>query len=151
DKAIGRVLEYAAGLMHAGRVLVFWEAGDEPALREAQWAAGTLALQHHRPGSMPLVSDDRFLRSTFICDGSIRESDTALVLDESGRLTRHAGLPLVPAIVERLGETGLATAPLETDAVVGRVFFSDLGTPPAEALPLTEAVAREIASSLDQL
>src|SRR5581483_9015204 len=58
DKAIGRVLEYAAGLMHAGRVLVFWEAGDEPALREAQCAAGTLALQHHRPGSMPLVSDD---------------------------------------------------------------------------------------------
>jgi signal transduction histidine kinase len=150
ERAIGRVLEYAAGLMHAGRVLVFWEAADEPALHEAQWDGG-LTLHRHRPGAIALLTDDQASQSTFICDGAIRDAQAILVLDESGRLIRRLGLPLSEAVIDRLGSTGLATAPLKTEAVTGRVFFSDLGTPPAEALPLTEAVAREITSSLDQL
>ena len=61
------------------------------------------------------------------------------------------GMPLPTSILDRLEGSGLATAPIRTDLITGRVFFSDLGAPPTEVLPLTEVLAREIGSSLEQL
>src|SRR5262249_35478568 len=117
----------------------------------AQWVAGDLTVQRHPPNSLTLVTDESAVRSTFICSGPIRDAQTILLLDVTGRLERRSGLPLSQEVIGRLGASGLTTAPLQTETVSGRIFFSDLGTPPTEALALTEAVAREVASSLDQL
>jgi signal transduction histidine kinase len=46
---------------------------------------------------------------------------------------------------------GVVAAGFVTERVRGRVFFSDLGTPTSETVPLTEVVAREIGASLDQV
>ena len=149
--AIGRFLEYSAKLMGAGNVVAFWESSDEPTLHEAQWTHGTTAVRRHPPGTLGTLTEESLADATFIGTGPVRETRALMVADHSGRLTRREGLPLPPPLLERLTGTGLASSPIHTEFVSGRVFFSDLGTPTAEAVPLTEVVAREIGSSLDQL
>lgn len=149
ETAIGRVLEYAARIMQSGCALVVWE-DDEPAVHEARWAHGTTSVRQRPPDGLPLTTDTATMHSTFLCDGPVREARAILLSDNTGHLVRREGMPLTSHILEQLDGAGLASAPIRTDLISGRVFFSDLGTPPAEALPLTELVAREIAASLHQ-
>ena len=151
DAAIGRILEYAAGLMQAGCVLAVWEASDEPDVHEARWTPEGTIVRTHGPGDLQGIGDESLARSTFISTQPIAETHNILVLEASGRLVKRDGVPIHPAILSQLPGTGLTSAAIATEFVNGRVFFSDLGTPPAEAVLLTEIVTREIASSLDQL
>lgn len=151
DVAIGRILEYGAKLMQAGCVLAVWEANDEPAIHEALWTAGGMTLRSQAPGTLTLLTDDAVARSTFICRGPAREARGILLPDRAGRLVRRDGMPLHPDVLDRLPGTGMATSAFRMELVTGRVFFSGLGTPPTETLPLTEVVTREIGSSLDRL
>src|SRR4029078_1719351 len=61
------------------------------------------------------------------------------------------GLPLHVALMPHLRGDGVASAPFRTDQVSGRAFFSALGNPTAELMSLTEVVAREIGTSIEQL
>jgi signal transduction histidine kinase len=151
EAAIGRILEYGARLMQAGGVLAVWESSDEPVLHEAHWTAAATSVRDHSAGALSVLTDASIAPATFICTGPISDARSILLSDHAGRLVRREGMPLGPAVLERLFGSGLATAPIRTEYVTGRVFFCDLGTPPTEAVPLTEVVAREIASSLDQL
>lgn len=151
DAALTRILEYGARLMQSGCAVVVWESADEPGVHEAVWTPSSVAVRRHPPESLRAVIDDALARSTFICTGPVREARGIFLADHAGRLVWRDAVPLSEAIIARLSGDGLATAPFKTDFVTGRVFFSDLGTPPAEAVPLTEVVSREIASSLDQL
>ena len=151
EAAIGRILEYAAGLVRAGCVLAVWEASDEPEAHEVFWTAESTTVRTYAPGEVPGVTEEGLLRSTFISTEPIAEARSILVLEASGRLVRRDGMPVDRSILSRLTGTGLTSAAIGTEFVTGRVFFCDLGTPPAEAVPLTEIVAREIGSSLDQL
>ncbi len=151
DVALTRIVEYGARLMRAGCALVVWESSDEPGVHEARWNASESSVRHHPPDAGMGLTDDTLAGSTFICTGSLQDARGILLADHAGRLVRRDTFPLSDAVKARLTGSGLATAPFETDFVSGRVYFSDLGTPPSEAVPLTEVVAREIASSLDQL
>lgn len=151
DAALTRIVEYGARLMRSGCVLVVWEASDEPGLHEARWTPAETSIRHHPPNAPFTLTDDTLARSTFICTGAVQEARSILLADHAGRLVRRETFPLSETLRERLAGSGLATAPFKTDFVTGRVYFSDLGTPPSEAVPLTEVVSREIASSLDQL
>ena len=150
-EAIGRILEYAAGSMRAGCVLAVWEASDEPEVHEVRWTPESTTVRTYAPGEVPGVSEESLLRSTFISTEPIAEARSILVLEASGRLARRDGMPVDRSILEQLPGNGLTSASFSTEFVTGRVFFSDLGTPAAEAVLLTEIVTREIASSLDQL
>jgi signal transduction histidine kinase len=151
EAAIARMLEYAAGLMQAGCVLAVWEANDEPLVHEARWTADGFTVRSHAPGALRMIADETLADATFISTGPIAEARSILLTDAVGRLVRRDGMPLDAAIVERLSGAGLASSSIKTDLVTGRVYFCDLGTPASEAVPLTEVVTREIASSLDQL
>jgi signal transduction histidine kinase len=151
DETVAQILEYAGGLMQAGCVLAVWQASDESTVHEARWVSGSMTMRSHRPGTLRTVTDDALMRSTFICTGPIHEARSILLADHMARLVRRKGMPLDTMILSRLIGSGLATAAIRTEILTGRVYFSALGTPPAEAVPLTTVVTREIASSLDQL
>lgn len=154
QSATERLLAYAARLMGAGRVLTVWEAADdEPAQFEARWTSTTgLSLSRLAPGSLPVFDDESgsFANATFFCVGPVREA-TSILLAGSRGLTRCQGMPLHRSVLARLDGTGMVTAPLRSDLIRGRIFFHDVGIPPAEAFPLTDVVAREVASSLNQM
>jgi signal transduction histidine kinase len=68
-----------------------------------------------------------------------------------GKQETWTGVPVNAQLLDRVYGNGLASAPLKVGSVTGRVFFTDLGSSATEGLPLTDLVAREIGSSLDQL
>ena len=151
DAGIGRVLEYGAQLMQAGCVLVIWEEADEPKMHEARWVNGAVTVAKLPPSHLRITTDPELDTATFLSTGTVREAHAIALADHAGRLVRREGMPLPTSILDRLEGSGLATAPIRTDLITGRVFFSDLGAPPTEVLPLTEVLAREIGSSLEQL
>jgi signal transduction histidine kinase len=147
---IADMLQYAAQLVGAGRVVVVWEAGDEPDARLACWPEANAAVSKHRPGELTPVVSATLEHATFVAAGPIGRSQTMMVAGDRGRVTAVDGR-LHPRIAEQLAGQGLASAPFSSDRVVGRVFFSDFASPAGELVPLTEVVAREIGSSLDRL
>jgi signal transduction histidine kinase len=151
DVGIARILEYAARLVQAGRVLVVWEVDEEPDVQEALWVKGTLALNRHPPGGLPVLVDDSLAKAPFICTGPVREARSILTVDAGGRLVRRMSMPLTQEVLDRLDGVGLTTATFRTDVLSGRIFFADLRSPANETLLLTQIVAREIGSSFDQV
>jgi signal transduction histidine kinase len=151
--AVGRVLEYGARVMSAGQAVAVWEATEEPVIHEARWSAGAFVMQHWPPDQMVLRPEDQaeLQNATFLCPGDVTAATGILLATPAGTMSPRTGMPIHPAFLGRLAGQGLASAPLHTDLVTGRIFFTDLGTPPAEALALTQVVAREIAASLDQI
>ena len=151
--AVGRVLEYSARVMNASQVVAVWEATEEPIVHEARWSARGFVMQRWPPEQMVLRPEDEaeLRNATFLCTGDVKTATGVLLVTPAGALSARAGMPVHPSFLERLDGQGLASAPLQTDLVTGRIFFTDFGTPPAEALALTQVVAREIAASLDQI
>jgi signal transduction histidine kinase len=143
------MLQYAAQLVGAGRVVVVWEAGDEPDARLACWPDANAVVSKHRPGELTPAVSPTLEDAMFVAAGPIGRSQTMMVAGDRGRMAAVDGR-VHPRIVEQLGGEGLASAPFSTDRIVGRVFFSDFASPAGELVPLTEVVAREIGSSLDR-
>ncbi|MFN7914154.1 MAG: histidine kinase [Vicinamibacterales bacterium] len=150
EASVVRILEYGAELVQARCVVLFWEVIGDGRVCEARWADGVGRVSPPAP-HLPIVGPAHLEAQTFICTGSARAPEFHLYGDAAGHLVRGTGAPLQPEILERLQGDGIASAPFATDALRGRVIFSDFGTPATEALALTRLVAREIASSLDQL
>lgn len=153
ETAVGRVLEYATRMMGAGHAIAVWEATEEPVVHEARWSASGFTLQHWPPSHVVLrpEAEAELRQATFLCTGEVRQARGIMLASAAGALTERPVLPMVPEFLERLPGTGLASAPLQTELINGRIFFTDFGTPPTEALAITQVVAREIAASLDQI
>lgn len=150
---VRRVLDYGAHVLSAGQIVAVWEATEEPVMHEARWTPGAFSMQHWPPNQRVLHPDaeEELMNATFLCTGDVRNAKHILLASPSGALTRRPGMPIDPTFLARLQGSGLASAPLRSDSVNGRIFFADLGTPPTEALVLALLVAREIAASVDQI
>jgi signal transduction histidine kinase len=150
DAGLSRVLKHAAGTIGAGRALAAWQDGGGPGIRTASWSESGLVVARHAPDAFdPMVPPD-LRRAVILCTGKLDASTIAVAsIDE--RTIECTGLPLHRGLLALLGGEGLASAPLRTERVSGRVFFSDIGAPTAESLLLTEVVARAVGESLDQL
>jgi signal transduction histidine kinase len=148
-RVVDQIMEHAAGIVGAGRVVAVWDAGEEPDVSVASWAQSGGWASHHAPGVLyPLVPTE-LEDATILCIGRV-SNDSALLVARDGRLRETAG-SLHPRIVGMIAGDGLASAPFKTDRVCGRVFFTDFNQPASEIVPLTEVVARQIGASLDQL
>lgn len=151
--AIGRVLEYAGRVIGAGGVMAVWESTEEPVVHEAHWSPAGFGMRDWPPGQTVLQRQDEaeLVDATFLATGPVQTATGILLATSTGALSAREGMPVHPEFLMRLGGHGLASAPLRTDLVKGRIFFTDFGTPPGEALALTQVVAREVAASLDQI
>jgi signal transduction histidine kinase len=149
-EAIFQLLEHAARIVNAGRVVAIWDAAEEPDTFLASWPDATRRLVKHPPGSLePLVSAE-LDRATFVAVGPVGPATRLLVTNARGSVVPSDGR-LRSELLPLLTGVGLASAPFQTERVSGRVFFTGFATPPAELIPLTEVVAREIGASLDRL
>lgn len=152
ERAAERFLGHAADIVGSRRVLAVWEAAEEPSSQLALWMGGRVVVRSQPPAE----ADSSALaeaggKTTVVLPGPIRMgSVSGAAAGEGAGPARLPALP--PAVLDQLeGAVGLASAAFQTERVRGRVYFADLGTPGAEIVPLTELVAREIGTSLDQL
>jgi len=150
-RAVEEIIQHGAEILGARSAVIVWEVGEEPTVRVASWSAEGLPLAKHSPSDLIPLLPDGLDGRTFLCAGAVNPESTILVNDGGGRLVERRGLPLRRAALDLLKGSGLASASFHTDGVSGRAFFTDLGTPTAAIVPLTEVVAREIGASLDQM
>ncbi len=148
--AIADVLHHAADIVGASRVLVVWEAADEPDTFVASWPDDSGRIEHQAPGQITPAVSPQLESSTIVLAGNVDARSPVLITTERGTAVETEGR-IHERILARLGGRGLASAAFRTDRVAGRVFFADFVSPPGELVPLTEVLGREIGSSLDRL
>jgi signal transduction histidine kinase len=151
ERATEQVMQHGAQIVGARRAVVLWEAGEEPVVNLGTWTPERASLTKHAPDELDRIVPPGLEHATFICPGTVRTAAPLLVSSATGMRSEAGGLTLPSALHSIESSVGLASARFETDRVSGRVFFGDLGTPAAEIVPLTEIVAREIGSFLDQV
>jgi signal transduction histidine kinase len=137
-------ISYAAKVLNAGRVLVIWEAGDEPWIQAALWQKGNLQLSRISPEQLAGAMSPSFDSPAF-----------ASPAHDTGRRHRprsaepdHSDTRVHPVLLDQIGPGPFVSAPLASGIVSGRVFFADLKGAGADLLPVTELVARELGASL---
>jgi signal transduction histidine kinase len=151
ERALSEILEHASGTLSARRALVVWEVVEEPGIQVASWSASGLTLARQSPdGVLPLLPPD-LEEKIILSAGAIDAHTTILVNEPNGRLTERRGLPLSPGVLDLLHGEGLASGAFQADTANGRVFFTGLGTPTAEIVPLTDILSRGVGWSIEQI
>ena len=148
EHVIKHLLRYSAEIVGAGRALAVWEAGEEPEVQSASWSADSFSLTRESPAGLQPFVHETLADTAFLALGTL-PGDAPVLAGDDDRAARP--LHLHASLQARLAGVGLTSAPFRTERVSGRVFFTDLGMPTAEIVPLTEAVARQLGASLDQV
>jgi signal transduction histidine kinase len=106
-------------------------------------------LKGHAPGECEPLVPPALTAAAFLCTEPLTR-DALVLTSERGAARTWRGLPVHPALVDRLAGPGVASAPFLTPRIAGRAFFNGLDRPSADLLPVTEVVARELGTLLDQ-
>jgi signal transduction histidine kinase len=142
---VRRVMDHAARVVDASRVVVVWELDEEPRAQLAVWTPTEFQLVQHAsseldPWVAPELGDVSFVTTQEF------HSETT-VATEGGPRRPWVGDPVHPVLREHVGHQTVASAPFRTEGLSGRAFF---GAAPIEALPLIDVVSREIGSSIEK-
>lgn len=151
EGAVERILTHAGQLLGATRTLLVWEFEDDPAVHVAFLNGGTLRLTTRTPADLPALMPPASDGCSFVAPEGAGSSAPIIQRDARGDISERAGLSLPPDVQTMLEVPGLVSAPFGTDRTTGRVYFDGIPSASVEILPLAEVVAREIASSLDQM
>src|SRR5262249_42725241 len=139
------------GILAAQRALVIWEVTEEPGLQIASWSRNGLTLaRQSADGMLPILPAELGDKIILSAD-SVDADATILVNGQDGTLVERNGLPLSSGALELLQGEGLASGAFQTDTCIGRIFFTGLGTPTAEIVPLTDVVGRAVGWSIEQI
>ncbi len=144
--AVTLMLAHAASIVGAGSAVAAWEAEEEPHTLVASWTVAESTLSEYSPEEIDALVPDDVDDASFTATGG---NEPAIVKSARG-LTAQPVPRVHPRIAERLGESGVASAPFRTERVAGRLFFGGVVRPTGSLLAVVELVAREFGASLDQ-
>jgi signal transduction histidine kinase len=145
-----RVLAHAASIVGAGQALAVWDGGEEPWIYVAGLSASGTQLIRVPPEDLDPVVARGLENVPFWCADPAGQQNIVRVVDGRPVSERYSS-PIHNGLLRHIASSGIVSAPFQTARLTGRVFFSDIGTPAAEMIPLTEVVAREIGATLDQV
>jgi signal transduction histidine kinase len=149
-EGLSRVIEHAAQIVGATHALVAWEADDEPWMHLATWSPAGLTVTRHGPSEFhPLVPLE--LDAAIVLCTTTGAERSCVFLDQDGGHVQWDGVAVHPGLARRLDGVGLVSAPIRSERIDGRVFFTDLLAPTSELMTMTGVVSREIGSSLEQI
>ena len=149
-EGLARVFDHAAQIIGAGRLLVAWEGDDEPWVHLATWSPAGMTFTRHGPSEFNPLVPAELADAVALCTTANAERN-CVYLDRTGAPVEWKGLPVHPALARRLDGVGLLSAPIASERLTGRVFFTDLTAPTAELMTMAGVVAREIGTSLEQV
>src|SRR5437867_9321931 len=145
-----RVLAHAAGIVGANRALTVWEVDQEPWIYVACWNAAASTMIKLAPADIDPAVARGLEPAAFWCADAQTEQNTVVRVANGRAVSEEWASPIHRILLSYLGAFGVVSAPFETARLNGRVFFSDVGTPAPEMIPLTEVVAREIGATVDR-
>ncbi|HEV7516571.1 MAG TPA: histidine kinase, partial [Thermoanaerobaculia bacterium] len=154
EALLAHLLDHAAGILAAPRVLLVWEELDEPWLHLAHRTGGGLdGLERLReaPTAFPLLVAEPLAEASFFSRGTRgRRRPPAVWYRTAAGLDLWRGAPVGADLGRRFAIDRVASWPLKTERVEGRLFILDKKGFEKDHLLLGEIVARRIAAELDQ-
>ena len=143
------ILESAARVLSAPRVLLAWEEPDEPWLRLALWRKGECRSWREAPATFHPVVAPALAGRSFLCKDVY--APMPLVLRSAPDEThRWHGVPVHLALRTRFAMVSVLCLSVHGEHLDGHLFALDKMQMTEDDLLLGEVVAHEVASSMDQ-
>jgi signal transduction histidine kinase len=143
------MLESAARILGARRVLLAWEEPEEPWLHLASWSDGEFRSWREAPETFQPVVAEPLADLAFLSKNV--GAPAPIVLHHAPHVTQSwRGTPIHHAMQARFAMTAVLCLPLRSECVVGHLLALDKPGMTADDLLLGEVVAHEVASSMDQ-
>lgn len=143
------LLESAARIVRAPRVLLAWEEREEPWLHLALWHAGAARSWREAPETFrPLVAE-RLAGLTFLCQ-NLRAPVPVVMCGGPDVQRRWRAAPIHPALQSRFAMRAVLCLPLHGECLDGHLFVLDKPRMTADDLLLGEVVGHQVTSSIDQ-
>jgi signal transduction histidine kinase len=166
---LSHLLDHAAGILEAPRLLLVWEEMDEPWLHLALRSGGSLERLREAPTAFPLLVAEPLGEVSFFTQGTrgrkppwywlrwLRPRNPtepvpppAVWYRSAEGLSLWRGAPVGAELCRRFAIDRVASWPLRAERVEGRLFVLDKKDFEKDHLLLGEIVARRIAAELDQ-
>lgn len=145
---VRELLEHAAGLLGAPRVLMGWEEPEEPWFHLASLSHGDFQWTREPPASFePLVAEP-LAGADFLCPDARAPVPLSFRTSPDG-LQHWRGAPLHPLFQARFSIGPVLSLRLQGQAVRGRLFCLDGPGMTSDDLVLGEIVARQVAARMD--
>ncbi len=142
------LLETAASIFGAPRVLLAWEEPEEPWLHLAWWSNGRLKWTRHPPNAFdPLVAGS-LAETAFLCTRLRTPAPTVLHTSSNG-FGRFRGAPLHQELLAQFPADAVVGLPLKGVGMAGYLFFLDKPRMTSDDLMLGEIIARQVTARLD--
>ena len=146
---VREMLEHAAGILRAPRIVLAWEEEEEPWVHFASWSREEFRYSREPPGAYePLVSE-LLIGTDFLCLDTSVSIPTVLHSSPTG-LQRWSGAPFNPAFQARFGIRAALSMSLESEGLKGRLFVLDMTGMTFDDLVLGRIVANEMTAQMDQ-
>jgi signal transduction histidine kinase len=145
---VAALLRHAASVLDAPRVLIAWQAADDPGLNLAQWT-GTEARWAEEPDTAlePLVAEP-FADTDLICSDAA-EPDARVLCVAGARSWRRRGMPLGPQLQSTFEIRAVIALRLRSVSVRGRLFILDKPAATSDHLVLAAIVARQVENAFE--
>jgi len=148
--AVRELLDHAAGILQAPRIVMVWEELEEPWARVACRSDGKFDLSLEPLGTFgALVAGDLVGRS-FLCADAGSDDTSVLIASRDGK-EEWKGRPLDPRLQARFGIGPVLSWSLRGEAIEGRLFALDKAGMTLDDLVLGEIVAGLAAVRMDHL
>ena len=142
------LLEHAAGILKAPRVLMAWEEPEEPFFNLATWSRGEFQWEREPPGKWERLVSESLANKNFLCIDTRAPAPLALCSSAAG-IERWHGPPIDPDLQARFGIRSSLSVALQGEAVKGRLFFLDKKRMTTDDLLLGVVVARQVVVGMD--
>jgi signal transduction histidine kinase len=142
-------LAHAANLLHAPRVLMFWEEPEEPWVYLASWSHNTFHLSREPPDTFDRLVAEPFTDASFFSP-DLRVSVPKVLYTASDGILSWDGTPLHPSVQTRFAIGPVLSSCLHGATFEGRLFFLDMRRLTLDELVLSDIVARQVVADMDQ-
>jgi signal transduction histidine kinase len=145
---VRELMQHAAGILRAPRMLLAWEGEEEPWTHLASWSPDDFRYSREPPDAFePLVAEP--LHDTdFLCLDTLVPGSTVLHASPDG-LQYWYGEPLHPALQGRFGIRAVLSLNMEGKEVKGRLFVLDKKGMTSDDLVLGRIVANELVTQMN--
>ena len=143
------ILQSAARILGAPRVLLAWEEPDEPWLHLATWNSGEYRTWREAPETFhPVVAEP--LNGLSFLSKDVRAQAPVILRQAPHERHGWRGAPVHPALQQRFGMSAVLCLPLHGECLDGHLFALDKRRMTGDDLLLGEVVAHQVVSSMDQ-
>jgi hypothetical protein len=142
-------LAHAADLLHAPRVLMFWEEPDEPWIYLAVWSCNAFHLSCEPPDTFDRLVAEPLIDASFFSPDVCVPVPRVLYTSFAGLFSWN-GAPLHPTMQTRFTIGSVLSPHLRGVTFEGRLFFLDMRRLTPDELVLSDIIAHQVVADMDQ-